>query len=411
MTTGPLLLPDRSAHASIRGYCYQFDQTILQILDATQADVVVVIEGLEDIDLLGTGRSSAVQVKYWSSRRYATPRSLHEPIEPMLEAFCAGHDLSYILYVYFGEGGEPPASLSVDQLKECLTRTTRKPKGVFHDYEKYDDSTLGQFVKKLEIRQGSEYSAQRGVVITALSRHLSASEQDVEDLHYANALALVQTLAMNPNDAQRRITRSEFLSQINKREGLYERWHLEVVGVERYVKGLGRRLRARRFLDTRRDKGIVVSTSGGTSCVTSLAHFLATQEYGPGKLDTTKPWTLIVDGEADEIREIKCGLLRRGVALQDGYESIEFQPSMFDLPPIVNRQNRCSSIKCSSYSIRLLSLDGFRSYVKDGRKLTVLLVAASTSDDLFSDGAHEPPVYMGALQVEHIQQVIAGGRR
>lgn len=41
---------DRSATATIKGYFYQFDQTIVQLLEATKHGSITV-EGVEDIDL------------------------------------------------------------------------------------------------------------------------------------------------------------------------------------------------------------------------------------------------------------------------------------------------------------------------------------------------------------------------
>ena len=179
---------DRSAHASIRGYCYQFDRTILEIL-GSDAKTEVLVEGLEDIDLLGESHNTAVQVKYWASKKYSTPRSIHEPVELMLDAYSLGANHDYILHVHFGQESYPPETLTLDDLRACLTRKTTKGGVQIHlDYEKYSEATLIGFIARLKIRSGENFESQNSSAKKLLARHLSANAQDVDDLHYAAAL-------------------------------------------------------------------------------------------------------------------------------------------------------------------------------------------------------------------------------
>jgi hypothetical protein len=129
MSTQASSLPHRSAGASIQGYCYQFDQTILTILSSS-ATSSVTVEGLEDIDVLTEGREVAIQVKYLASARYTSPAVLRKPVKLMLEAFAAGKDWNFILHVYFGDGSTAPKSLTLEELKECLTEHKRSPQSI-----------------------------------------------------------------------------------------------------------------------------------------------------------------------------------------------------------------------------------------------------------------------------------------
>ena len=49
-------MTNRSATATIKGYFYQFDQTIVSLLEATKHGSITV-EGVEDIDLDDGGRA------------------------------------------------------------------------------------------------------------------------------------------------------------------------------------------------------------------------------------------------------------------------------------------------------------------------------------------------------------------
>ena len=55
----------RAADAPIKGYFYQFDHTIIQILSASHMDAEVVVEGIEDIDLEDNGVQTFIQCKYY----------------------------------------------------------------------------------------------------------------------------------------------------------------------------------------------------------------------------------------------------------------------------------------------------------------------------------------------------------
>ena len=56
-------MTNRSANATIKGYFYQFDHTILRLLAAASQQSSVVIEGIEDVDLDAGDDSALVQCK------------------------------------------------------------------------------------------------------------------------------------------------------------------------------------------------------------------------------------------------------------------------------------------------------------------------------------------------------------
>jgi hypothetical protein len=398
---------DRSAHASIRGYVYQFDRTIIEILLA-DSGTSILVEGLEDVDLHGADRLTAVQVKYWSSRAYATPRSLHEPIEPMIEAYSKGATHDFILHVHFGTNGVIPTRLSADEIKSCLTRTTRNPKASHLDYEKYSPEVIEGFAKKLKIRQGKEFSEQRADVINLLSERLKISQQDAIDVYYPNAFALVAQLAMKQVRTERRIEPESFVLKIDVKDSLYARWHAEVVGVERYVKGISRRLRAGRALDAAKSKALVMNVEGPDKAVLEIMRRLAKHEFGPGKLHTTMPWTLIVNGTNEAITQLKIAALRESIVLQDGFEHLEFQTHVFDRSPVINRRNRSDAIKNSSYDLRIIGMPSLEKYACDGYAFDVLIAIEQPKNKLFDRASKSPPIFVRGVGIEHIHELIGG---
>ncbi|MEB7504944.1 hypothetical protein [Arthrobacter koreensis] len=410
--TGPVKVPkDRTAHASIRGYCYQFDRTILEILEA-DAETDVLVEGLEDVDLLDPNQKTvaAVQVKYWASKKYATPRSIHEPIELMLKAYVSGAKHSFILHAHFGLESHPPARFTVDDLVACLTpsRSTKRQKELGKPLLTYTREELSGFAERLTIRVGPDFDTQNTLVRISLAKHLSATEQDVNDLYYAAALSHIQALAMNPNIKNRRIRRSDFLTLINNKEALYTRWHSQTVSADDYATALARRLKDQKMLRPTKRKAIIVTVSSNEDDVKRLACSLAETEYGPGKIHTTKPWTLIVDGSEDQVRQIKLAVIRNGISINDGYESFEFQPHIFDTPPVINRRSGGDIIKLASYAIRIISFASFCEFVKNGYRFDQIMSVKGLEDDLCRTGSTNPPIFYQGLSAAHIQKVIGG---
>jgi hypothetical protein len=86
----------RSAHYSITGLQYQFDKSILEILNAPESERTH-LEGIEDIDL----SQEYIQCKYHSTQKY-TRSTIREPIVQFLKHFVSSNrDKVYTLYAHF----------------------------------------------------------------------------------------------------------------------------------------------------------------------------------------------------------------------------------------------------------------------------------------------------------------------
>ena len=75
----------RSAEATIKGYYYQFDTSILKLLELANDDDEITIEGIEDIDINSTDETT-IQCKYLSKPNFINS-AVREPISLMLDHF------------------------------------------------------------------------------------------------------------------------------------------------------------------------------------------------------------------------------------------------------------------------------------------------------------------------------------
>ena len=63
-------MTDRAAIDTIRGYFYQFDNSIASLLELANENDTIVIEGVEDIDIKTVTEEKAIQCKYYAKTEY-----------------------------------------------------------------------------------------------------------------------------------------------------------------------------------------------------------------------------------------------------------------------------------------------------------------------------------------------------
>ncbi|HEM3539548.1 TPA: hypothetical protein U1B50_001013, partial [Streptococcus suis] len=62
---GKIMVKTRSANETIKGYFYQFDTAILKLLEEENEDAIIVVEGVEDVDIEKDNGSQFIQCKYY----------------------------------------------------------------------------------------------------------------------------------------------------------------------------------------------------------------------------------------------------------------------------------------------------------------------------------------------------------
>ena len=93
---------ERSAIATIKGYYYQFDYFILQLLKCNNETDSICIEGIEDVDLKTVDESTAIQCKYYAGTEY-NHSVIAQPLRYMLDHYLskANNGIKYKIYGYY----------------------------------------------------------------------------------------------------------------------------------------------------------------------------------------------------------------------------------------------------------------------------------------------------------------------
>lgn len=369
---------NRSAHAAIKGYEYQFDRTVLEILAAAVGDEVH-IEGIEDVDLFGAGVPQAIQVKYFEAQRYTSPKSLRDPIKLMLDHYRTGARWSYVLHVHFGEPGELPLGFTLEQLKICLTKRDQKEGVAVEYFAGVDDSELLDFCSRVSIRSGVTFDDQQDSLMTELAGSVGCGKDEVEAIYLAKARDFVRERARSADPMVRAVSRNQLLAILNVRELLFSKWQLASLGEEKYLRIQVTHLKRNGFADTRRLRAMSIDLSDEIfETALAIAKDIASAHIG--RLKNAKPWAVILTASPELLRAFKVDLIRSGIDFNDGYEAIEFSAEAFSRPPVINVGGATDKLTNSSYVLRVVSDSSFSAHLGGWPKLGRLIVLGEKVD-------------------------------
>ncbi|KZC20960.1 MULTISPECIES: DUF4297 family anti-phage-associated protein [Rhodanobacter] len=327
-------MTDRSATATIKGYFYQFDQTIVRLLGASK-HASVTVEGIEDIDLDDDGGSAFVQCKYYEGTEY-NHSVIKEAVIHMLRHFhaqgCPTNQIyRYRLYGHYKSGQHKLVLPLTDEfLKDnFLTYTREKVEHKVHEELKMTAPQFEAFRDLLDIDVNalSYEDQQKELVRLLISEIPGCSAADAEVFYYPSAINVVQSLAVEAEEAKRRITRERFLKEVDRKEIIFSSWLQQKFGADYYAKSIRRKYF--KFNATKMPKAsriFVIDVEGeydalkAQRMLVSLGDFFSHKELArTTPQDRFSPYVLLRSAAPSELLELKRSLWKQGVKFLDGY--------------------------------------------------------------------------------------------
>lgn len=261
----------RQADSTIKGYLYQFNKSILEILNAAD-DASITLEGvIEDIDIKLTHTTYTIQCKYHEDAKF-TLSSVAAPILEMVchfnECMALGKEVQYILYVYYNEN---VVDLDKEAFVKYVSSTTNKDilLGYFHKVFSISDDTILELANKSKKTQDDKnrilnyYKLNRSSLTYCTDwdkfwnhfRYEKAEEFDTlkenvikklcedtdretaENLYYPNAFSMVANYSAKSDETARTIYKQDFLKQLKSKESvLITKWMLEATDKKKILK-------------------------------------------------------------------------------------------------------------------------------------------------------------------------------
>jgi hypothetical protein len=358
----------RSADATIKGYYYQFDTSILKILELKNDSDSITVEGIEDIDISTATETTAVQCKYLSKPNYINS-AVRKPIILMIDHFInpkTPNNLKYILYAHFEnetQGNEPLIDLV--KLKEILTYSEQKTKKHYEIENGISDNKLKDFLNQFKFIFGKEFKLQQAEVVQKLKAFFNCSDFEADTLYYNNALRIIVDKSIEKNLTKRNINKGDFIKTIDCSKKLFNEWFIKIRTKKAYLNLSSNALKSTRALEPLKTKTIIlgkeilVSDNTELPIHTFIDNLISKFYRLNHSMRNSKPLILVLDYSLLEIKELKKILIDNEVIFNDGYEHLKFSPLIFNKEPIINTNKNGVKISKSSYLIKLISLESF----------------------------------------------------
>lgn len=341
----------RDAVDTIKGYYYQFDYFILQLINLVNEIDNVTIDGIEDVDIFDEKEMIAVQCKYYAKTAY-NHSVIAKPIRLMLKDYVnrtpEKRKIRYKLYGKYQSGQDKyPGSLSVEFAKKSLfTYTEKETPHILHEELNLTDEDIEEFLSKVDVDINAEdYYEQQEKVISNLGKIFQCERFEAEYYYYNNALRLVKEKAVQQKICDRIVSKREFLDKIDNKKMLFDKWYLQFKGIKNYCADIRKQYFSpknvspyERFFLIECDK--VVDDKKLISLIAKISKNwskLSRREAKP-----FCPYIYFKGITEDRLVELKKKLQREDIRLWDGYD---FLGAEFAVASIIRRANYENEIK------------------------------------------------------------------
>lgn len=267
----------RQADSTIKGYVYQFNKSICELLSANDDDIVTLEGVIEDIDIHSSTEITTIQCKYHEDSKYQIS-SVATPILEMLCHYCEssylGKSVSYILYAYYAENVD---EVDMDSFSNFLETTvdkdilckyfhriytvsdsnmltiankqkkTKAEKEELINYYKNKRDTLSlrvsisDFWNCFTYQKAKQFAVLQEEVVNLLCNF--TDEETAKSLYYPNAFSLIAALSAKHTEKERTITKKGLLSFLEGQKTLLiNKWTLEALDKEKLLRTKKRHL-------------------------------------------------------------------------------------------------------------------------------------------------------------------------
>lgn len=401
---------DRSAVDTIKGYFYQFDLSILSVLQLTSPDDSIEIECTEDIDIRTATDVTATQCKYYAKTEY-NHSIIKDAIKHMASHFkesLAGTKpkVSYSIKGHYASGQEKlDGDIDVDFLKKHFL-TYSEGKGAakvtrYHHSELgLSDENLGEFLKRLTIDiRAKEFEEQYREILGELRSVFGGSQFSAEYFHYNNALAVIRELSIKASSADRKITKKEFLARINISNVLFNEWFVEKKGKKAHLAAL----RKEYFTELNvspYERLFLVEADNSSYVRSDLKDIFFEISRKWAKLSAREPspfcpYIYVHGVPEDELLALKRELSTEGFKLIDGHD---FQGADFSLHSITQKATHGNGIKIKVLNT-LANVEQTVSAITKTRRIYQFYLDSSYFD------YDKPAVRHAKIQVEQLSDI------
>lgn len=308
----------RIADSTIKGFIYQFNKTILEILDTATGTVHV--EGIvEDVDVYEVNNSvTATQCKYHESAKFFNLSLIYKPIILMIKTFLErpNDDISFVLFIHVPSEEERDLKLSIEDLEQILKT---KDKTLINVISKLNlmDFDKNKFLDHLFVRFGKSIEDLESEIKTKLEGLEKFRSYDVDGLIYPNLIAEIQRISTIKEHDSRKVTQQEvFNFLITQSKAVINKWTLMTKSRKALLKQLRNDFRTQMNPNSLSRCFIFQGFNGDD--VGRVIHFINSYVEKYLKKPSHKPASFIFDIDEEKFKELVSLLYDQEIEVNDG---------------------------------------------------------------------------------------------
>lgn len=343
----------RAADYTIKGFLYQFNKTLLEILNS-QDDSIITVEGIvEDVEIVTPAMMTAIQCKYHEASESFTPSGIFKPLLQMMHHFHTNPDanIHYILFAHYPSvNGMAQPSVGRTGLQAALDSKNK-------DFQEYVATLRGNvdldtFLSRFAMEFGPTFDDLVTQAIAALESN-GIPRGDIDTLAYPNAINMIAGISVKHDPMERKTTKWQFLEDLKGiRKTAISRWTMALRTRKQLLDARRKQLKTHLDKNSRLRYFVIYSKSLDdyeTEIVLFVNDYLDKYHFKPAHISTP---VLCLCASEDDFRNIQLRLYKKGIISTDGYIGKYFDESRFFREPLIQKVSR-GAIK-REFSLRLL---------------------------------------------------------
>lgn len=392
----------RSADYTIKGFLYQFNKTLFEILNSQDGDTINVEGIIEDVEIVKPSNITAIQCKYHEASAAFSTSSIFKPLLQMMHHYHEnpGTNIQYVLFAYFPsvkKDNEPPVGKT--ELQAALDSTNK-------DFEKYVDTLKGKvdldkFITCFRMEFGQKFEELVGKVCDAFKEN-GIPEDDINTLMYPNAIHNIATISTKHDPKDRSISKKQFLEELKSiRKTAISRWTLALRTRKQLLDARRKQLKTHLDKNSRLRYFVIDSESISDykdEIVLFISDYLDKYHYKSAHISTP---VFCVCTTTKDFKNIQHRLYKKGIISADGYIADCFEESRFFRDPFIRK---ISGTITREFSLRLLFWQD-HGHVLDNRKCNDLFIIGEPNCDSLNT-VDVNVEYLAAQSLKEVKYII-----
>ena len=393
----------RAADYAIKGFLYQFNKTLLEILNSSDGSSITVEGIVEDVEIVTSSVMIAIQCKYHEASKAFSPSDI---FEPLLQMMCHFHmhpdaNIRYILFAHYPSVGKEPYpkvgvtefQAAIDSENKNFARYVEKLRSKFE---------LNRFLSIFTMEFGPTYDELVTQVGVALQSN-GIPKDDIDTLAYPNSINMIAGISVKHDSKERNITKQQFLENLKKiRKTAISRWTLALRTRKQLLDARRKQLKPHLDNNSRLRYFIVDAFSlvdYEAEIVLFVSDYLDKYHFKPAHISTP---VLCLCTSEDSFRDIQYRLYSKGIISTDGYIGKHFDESWFFRDPF-SQKGIGGKIK-REFSLRLLRWEDHSSVINN-RKCDDLFIIG-TCDCAILDMVDVNAEHLAATSLKEIKYIM-----